>query len=143
MNKLNQIQEIIRLCYEINETTGFCAFVRYSGHVDSLESTIARGKNGHDFYNSKVYDGFYEQFDAQIKQLRKFIMPEVVEMGRLYDKKDGVTIDKTFPREDLPRITKWAVNMGVELNEKNLTFKKYNRVIIDGVEHISGEIECI
>lgn len=141
MNKLNQMQEIIRLCYEINETTGFCAFARYSGHIDSFESTIAKGKKGQDFYNYKVYDGSYDKLNAQIKILRKFIMPEVVEMGRLYDKKEGVTIDKTFSREDLPRITKWAENMGVELNEKNLTFNKYNRVVIDGVAYISGEIE--
>jgi hypothetical protein len=141
MNKLNQIQEIVRLCYEINETTGFCAFFRYSGHVDSYESTIGRGKVGQEFFNTKIYDGSYSELEVQIDQLRKFIMPEVVEMGRLFEKKDGVTIDKTFPREDLPRIVKWAENMGVELTEKNLAFKKYNRVVIDGVEHISGEIE--
>jgi hypothetical protein len=141
MNKLNQIQEIVRLCYEINEATGFCAFFRYSGHVNSYESTICRGKVSQEFFNSKVYEGSYDYLEVQIDQLRKFIMPEVVEMGRLFEKKDGVTIDKTFPREDLPRIVKWAENMGVELTEKNLAFKKYNRVVIDGVEHISGEIE--
>jgi hypothetical protein len=138
MNKLNQIQEIVRLCYEINETTGFCAFAEYSGHIDSVSSSVRKGKKEFADWVTEIWGLSPE---SQIEQLRKFIMPEVVEMGRLFEKKDGVTIDKTFPREDLPRITKWAQNMGIELSEKNLTFKKYNRVVIDGVEHISGEIE--
>jgi len=137
MNKLNQIQEIVRLCYEINKTTGFCACCDYSGRNNWVYSCVLE-RVGSSFY---LYDSKEDLLEAQIENLRKFIMPEVVEMGRLFEKKDGVTIDKTFPREDLPRITKWAENMGVELTEKNLTFKKYNRVVIDGVEHISGEIE--
>jgi hypothetical protein len=138
MNKLNQIQEIVRLCYEINETTGFCAGFNFFEQADKAWALVAKNN---DIYNSLIFSGRSSSFEIQIENLRKFIMPEVVEMGRLFCKKDGVTIDKTFLREDLLRIVKWAGNMGVELTEKNLTFKKYNRVVINGVEHISGEIE--
>lgn len=55
-NKQKLTSEIMTLAYMINETTEYCAFLRFSGHVDDVEIDIAKSKK--DYLKSIVTSGF-------------------------------------------------------------------------------------
>lgn len=45
--------EMFVLALLINEETDYCVFVSYSGHVDSIDFTLAESKQ---MYNSKIFE---------------------------------------------------------------------------------------
>lgn len=51
MEKERKIMEIMNLAFLINAKKEYCVFIRYSGHVDSLDITIAKNKKE---YNVKI-----------------------------------------------------------------------------------------
>jgi acid stress-induced BolA-like protein IbaG/YrbA len=77
MNEKQKLtSEIMTLTYMINETTEYCAFIRFSGHVDDVEIDIAKSKK--DYLKSIVSSGFETKGSIERLQSVKETLLEIL-----------------------------------------------------------------
>jgi hypothetical protein len=66
MNQKQKLtSEIMTLAYMVNEVTEYCTFVRFSGHVNRVAVTIAKGKK--DYSNHIIESDF--RTDGKVERL--------------------------------------------------------------------------
>jgi len=82
--KQQLVLRIMRLAYLVHENTSYCAFIRYSGHVDELQVEIRRSKDIWqeklfqvelvDHYTERKNEGSrYPQLDATVALLENIL----------------------------------------------------------------------
>ena len=64
-----KVQEITKVCNDINDKTKYCAFYQYSGHVESFSVRIAESKNN---FTNIVYEYPDLYFDKRLSSSKIF-----------------------------------------------------------------------
>lgn len=66
--------ELMALAFLVNEETDYCVFIRFSGHIDSMEIEVAASKEN---YLNKV---LHAEFDTAYKEWRKTDQPLIANL---------------------------------------------------------------
>jgi len=66
--------ELMALAFLVNEETDYCVFIRFSGHIDSMEIEVAASKEN---YLNKVLRA---EFDTAYKEWRKTDQPLIANL---------------------------------------------------------------
>ncbi len=66
--RIKLILEIMALAYLVNEHTEYCIFIRYSGHVDSLDIQITENKER---YNTTVCESEFKTHFHNLYDFKK------------------------------------------------------------------------
>jgi hypothetical protein len=102
-----KIQELIGLAMKVQETTEYCVFIRFSGHINNLEIEIRKSKKA---YQTRIIDSEFEtgglfvtdeRFEKRYQEIRGFLV-DILKKGKIdyeYDsvwKKERVEYDYKF-----------------------------------------------
>lgn len=72
--KIKLTIELMALAFLVNEKTDYCVFIRFSGHIDSMEIEVAASKEN---YLNKVLRA---EFDTAYKEWRKTDQPLIANL---------------------------------------------------------------
>jgi hypothetical protein len=90
-----KVQELIGLAMKVQETTEYCVFIQFSGHVNNLEIDISKSKKN---YKDRVIesefrtDGPYvtkEHFERRYKEIKGFLV-NILKKGKIDYEHDSV-----------------------------------------------------
>jgi hypothetical protein len=91
-----KIQELIGLAMKVQETTEYCVFIHFSGHVESIEIKITPSKKDYltnlietEFYTSPSKHRSQEYFGKKYQRVKGFLV-DILKKGKIDYEHDSV-----------------------------------------------------
>jgi hypothetical protein len=138
MTKQELATEILNLCLRINNETGFCAFFRYSGHVDNYDVQISKGKKS---YNDDIYSPTSISVSQEtLGELSYFLNPETIERYQVTVNHDFINWDQAVDASALRQTMAQLESLGVPAKKIQARLIKLHRVRFQDQDFYSDEL---
>jgi hypothetical protein len=138
VNEKELAVEIFKVCHKINTETGFCAFFRYSGHVDDYDIQVSRGKKS---YNDLIFSSSFTPItESTLVNLCHFLNPEKIERYQVTVKHDYINWNESVDASALRQVVAQLKSLGVPASKIETRLIKLHRVRFQDQDFYSDEL---